>query len=194
MRQSSESIAGQIKYFDVIPFGLSEVSCREMERHWLRGEYAPSFLVESDSQSDAWRAQYIRTFLEQDLRAMGVDVSPAKMRRLWMMLCHFYGQILNTSEIAKSLDISDSTAKKYIDILCHTFMLRRLNPWFENFAKRQVNLPKIYFRDSGLLHHLLGIKTREQVLVHPALGRSWEGYILEQFIRKRSVVNEECHF
>jgi len=194
LRQTSESLAGRIKYVDVMPISVSELGIADMDKHWLRGGYAPSLLSDSDSHSDDWRAQYIRTFLEQDLRVMGVDVPPIKMRRLWMMLCHFHGQILNTSEIAQSLDISDSTAKKYIDILCHTFMLRRLHPWFENIGKRQVKSPKIYFRDSGLLHHLLGIKTREQLLTNPVLGRSWEGYVLEQFVRKRGAVNEDCHF
>jgi predicted AAA+ superfamily ATPase len=138
--------------------------------------YPPAFLADSDD----WRAQYVRTFLEHDLRDLGIDVPAPTMHRLWMMLCHFHSQVLNTAEIARSLDVAQTTAKRYIDILCGAFMLRRLHLWFANVAKRQIRSTKIYFRDSGVLHHLLGIKTRADLLVHPALGRSWEGLVLEQ--------------
>jgi len=194
VQQSSESLAGRVKYIDVMPFGLNEVGRDALRKLWLRGGYPLSFLASGDVSSDDWRAQYVRTFLEQDLPALGIRVSPTMMRRLWMMLCHFHGQILNTSDIAKSLDISDTTAKKYIDILCSTFVLRRLEPWFENIGKRQVKSPKIYFRDSGLLHQLLGVKTETDLSLHPALGRSWEGFVLEQVVRQLGVRQEDAFF
>ena len=194
IQQSSESLAGRIKYIDIMPFGLNEVGVDSLRKLWLRGGYAPSFLAADDKVSDDWRAQYVRTFLEQDLPSLGISVSPTMMRRLWMMICHFHGQILNTSDIAQSLDISDTTAKRYIDILCSTFVLRRLHPWFENIGKRQVKSSKIYFRDSGLFHHLIGVRSETDLMVNPALGRSWEGFILEQLVRHQRVRQEDVFF
>ena len=184
IQQSSESLAGRIKYIDVMPFDLREVGLDAMSPLWLRGGYPPAFLADSESQSDDWRAQYVRTFLEQDMRMMGLDASSVIMRRLWMMLCHFHGQILNMAEIAQSLDISATTTKRYIDILEQTFMIRRLHPWFENVGKRQVKSPKVYFRDTGLLHALLGLRTERQILAYPRFGFSWEGFVIEQIIRR----------
>ncbi len=194
IRQSSESLAGRIAYIDVMPFGMTETGMEARDTLWLRGGYPPAFLADSDAASDAWRAQYVRTFLEHDLRDLGIDVPAVAMRRLWMMLCHFHGQVLNTAEIARSLDIAQTTAKRYIDILCGAFMVRRLHPWFVNVGKRQIKSTKIYFRDSGILHHLLGIATRADLLVHPALGRSWEGLVLEQWLRHRRVRPEDAYF
>lgn len=194
LRQSSESLAGRIKYIDVMPFGLDEVGLDAFRSLWLRGGYPRSFLAVDERVSDDWRAQYVRMFLEYDLGAMGLNAPPATMRRLWMMLCHFHGQILNTAEIAQSLDISATTAKRYIDVLCSTFMLRRLHPWYENIGKRQVKSAKIYFRDSGIFHYLLGIKSESDLLTNPALGRSWEGFVLEQLLRHQRVRAEDSFF
>ena len=191
---SSESLAGRIKFIDVLPFSLAEVGLGQINHLWLRGGFPLSFTADSDLTSEDWRGQYVRSFLEHDIRMLGIEASPVLMRRLWMMLCHFHGQILNTAELARSLDISDTTAKRYVDILCSTFMVRRLSPWFENVGKRQVKSPKIYIRDSGIFHHLAGITSYAQLQVHPSLGRSWEGFILEEFIRQKKIRSEDCYF
>ena len=192
LQQSSETLAGRIGYLELPPFSLAEAP--ELNKLWLRGGFPRSYLALSDAESYAWRQAYISTFMERDIPALGFNIPPALMRRLWMMLAHYHGNILNTSELANSLDISNNTVRKYIDILSGTFMIRALQPWFENISKRQVKSPKIYLRDSGLLHTLLNIPTFESLLVYPRLGASWEGFALEEIIKAYNLQTEECFF
>ncbi|MEX2437720.1 MAG: ATP-binding protein [Candidatus Babeliales bacterium] len=192
LQQSSETLAGRIGYIELCPFSLFEVS--NSDQLWLRGGFPRSYLAGDNADSFAWRKNYITTFLERDIPALGFNVPPARLRRFWLMLAHYHGQIFNASEIGRSLGVSDHTAKNYLDILSGALMIRILNPWFENVKKRQIKRPKIYFRDSGILHSLIGIKNRNELYVHPRLGASWEGFALEEVIRVYSATVEECYF
>lgn len=178
IQQSSETLAGRIAYIELPPFQLSEVN--DMHKHWILGGFPRSFLALSPSQSEKWRINYIKNFLERDLSMMGIQIVPSNMRRLWNMLAHYHGQIANVSELARSLDMTDKTIKRYMDILEGCFMIRQLKPWHENISKRQVKRPKLYIRDSGILHVLLG--AANNILMHPKCGASWEGYALENLI------------
>jgi predicted AAA+ superfamily ATPase len=179
IQQSSETLAGRITYIELPPFLLSEVD--DMQTHWMLGGFPKSFLASSLHQSEKWRMNYIKTFLERDLSMMGIQTVPTNMRRLWSMLAHYHGQIANISELSRSLDMNDKTIKRYMDILEGCFMIRQLKPWHENLSKRQVKRSKLYIRDSGLLHTLLGV-TPAQIQRHPKCGASWEGYALENII------------
>lgn len=179
IQQSSETLAGRIAYIQLPPF-----QCREIEdihKHWIRGGFPKSFLAISPLQSEKWRINYIKNFLERDLSMMGLEILPSNMRRLWGMLSHYHGQIANVSELVRSLGITDKTVKRYIDILEGCFMIRQLKPWFENLSKKQIKRPKVYIRDSGILHTLLGV-SEQTILSHPKCGASWEGYALENII------------
>lgn len=179
IQQSSETLAGRISYIELPPFQLSEVD--DMQTHWIRGGFPRSFLAPSTLQSEKWRINYIKTFLERDLSMMGIETVPSNMRRLWSMLAHYHGQIANLSELSRSLDMTDKTIRRYMDILESCFMIRQIKPWFENIAKRQVKRPKLYIRDSGILHTLLGLSSNN-IQRHPKCGASWEGYALENII------------
>jgi len=190
--QSSETLAGRIGYLELYPFSIAETN--DLATVWLRGGFPRSYNASSAEDSMAWRIAYIKTFLEQDIPALGFNVPAAQMHRLWLMLTHYHGQMANLSDLSRSLDSSDYLIRKYLDILSGTFMIRTLQPWFENIGKRQVKAPKIYFRDSGILHTMLGTTTHEQLMAHPRLGASWEGFALEEVIRKYHVPAEECFF
>lgn len=192
--QSSESLAGRLTYLELTPFSLEEVGPSREEVHWMRGGFPRSFLSKTDAQSVDWRESYIRTFLERDLPALGIRVPPLQLRRFWMMIAHYHGQIVNFSDLGRSLNINDTTARSYLDILTGTFMIRELSPWFENIGKRQVKRPKIYFRDSGIYHTLIGVRDRAELDVNPKLGASWEGYAMEETIRATGARPEECFF
>lgn len=192
IRQSSETLAGRISYLELMPFSLEET--QEIELLWLRGGFPLSFLASTEEKSFLWRQSYISTFLERDIPNLGFQIPSSQMRRFWMMLVHYHGQILNASELSKSLGISHHMVRKYLDLLNGTFMVRILSPWFENLKKRQVKSPKIYFRDSGILHALLGIQTRKELHLYPKLGSFWEGFALEEVIRQFSASMEECYF
>ncbi len=192
IHQSSETLAGRIGYIELYPFSLFEVS--NSEKLWIRGGFPRSYLAESAELSYAWRQNYVSTFLERDIPALGFSIPPAQMRRFWMMLAHYHGQIMNASEIARSLGISDHTVRRYLDILSGTFMIRLLSPWYENLHKRQVKKSKIYFRDSGILNVLQGIVTDEQFNHNPRLGAFWEGFALEEVIRYLKMNPEEVFF
>lgn len=194
IRQSSESLAGRIQYIELTPFQLGEVGVDHLRTLWLRGGYPQSFLARDGAASVVWRDAYIRSFVEQDLRGLGVAIDPPVMRRFWMMLAHYHGQIFNASEIGGSLQLSDVTAKRYLDILSGTFMIRQLSPWYENIGKRQIKRPKIYFRDSGIFHRLLLFDRDETILNHPKLGASWEGFVIEEVIRASDVPAEQVFF
>jgi len=179
IQQSSESLAGRITYIELPPFQLSEIN--DMHTHWMRGGFPKSFLAPSMIQSDKWRVNYIKTFLERDLSMMGIQTVPNNMRRLWSMLAHYHAQIANLSDLSRSLDMTDKTIKRYMDILEGCFMIYQLKPWFENISKRQIKRSKLYIRDSGIFHTLLGA-SGDNILKHPKCGASWEGYALENII------------
>lgn len=192
LHQSSESLAGRILYQEVTPFSLEETS--DWRRLWQRGGFPRSFLAKTDQESLVWRQNYVRTFLEQDVPNLGFKLPPAQLRRFWMMLTHYHGQIFNGHAIGQSLDLSGQTMKRYLDILSDTLMIRILNPMHSNIAKRQVKSPKVYFRDSGLLHYLAHIGTIEQFFTSPLLGASFEGFALEEIIRHFKVDPADCSF
>ncbi|MEI6239872.1 MAG: ATP-binding protein [Planctomycetia bacterium] len=182
--RSAESLAGRIEYVDLHGFDLTETGPGTHERLWLRGGFPRSYLAASDEASVAWREGFVRTFLERDLPQFGIRVGAAAMRRFWTMLAHVHGQLWNASELGRAMGLSDKTVRTYLDELSQTFMVRQLQPWFENIGKRQVKSPKIYLRDSGILHHLLGLETEAQLHAHPKVGSSWEGFALEQVLRQ----------
>ncbi len=192
IKQSSETLAGRISYIEMTPFQLNEVE--EEQKLWIRGGFPKAFLSSNIEISFDRRKNFIRDFLEKDVPSLGFQSSPQLIRRFWNMLAHYHGQIFNASEIGGSLNISYKTVQHYLDILEGTFMIRRLNPWHENILKRQVKSPKTYFRDSGLLHTFLGIKSLEELQGHPKLGASWEGFALEEIIRTMKVDPEDCYF
>jgi len=182
IRNASESLAGRVEFVELTGFDLSEIEIPSSDQLWLRGGFPRSFLAASEVDSLAWRDGFIRTFLERDIPQLGINIPAAAMRRFWTMLAHTHGQIWNASSLGRSLGLNDKTVRSYLDILSGTFMVRQLQPWHVNLKKRQVKAPKIYLRDSGLLHALLGVESRHQLLGHPALGSSWEGFALEQVL------------
>lgn len=194
IRQSSETLAGRVGYIELTPFNLSEVSSEKMQRLWIQGGFPPAFLADDPKSSQQWRKDYIMTFLERDIPALGIQIAPQSLRRFWMMLTHYHGQTINFSELGRSFGAADNTIRRYLELLQGTFMVRTLAPWHENISKRQVKAPKLYFRDSGILHTLLGIERQEQLYSHPKLGGSWEGFALEEVIRAHQATTEECYF
>lgn len=192
LKQSSETLAGRIAYLELTPFSINEVD--ETFKLWQRGGFPLSYLAESEPDSILWRKHYIRTFLEQDLPQLGIQIPAAMLRRFWTMLAHYHGNIFNASELGRSLALSDVTVRRYLDILTDTFMIRQLHPWFENLNKRQIKSPKVIFRDSGILHTLLGIDNHHELTAHPKLGASWEGFAIEQTIRLQGADPQDCYF
>ena len=178
----SESLAGRVGSIDLSGFDLGEVGVEHSARCWLRGGFPRSFLANDDSTSIAWRDDFIRTFLERDIPQLGISVPAETLRRFWTMIAHYHGQVWNAAQLARSLGTSENTARRYLDILAGAYMIRILPPWFENIRKRQVKAPKIYIRDSGILHALLQLRTLTDLQSHPKLGPSWEGFALEQVI------------
>lgn len=183
VRDVSESLAGRVALVPMSGFDLSEVGANRLRRLWWRGGFPRSFLAASDADSRQWREDFILTFLERDLRRFGVQVAPTVLRRFWNMAAHYHGQIWNASEIGRSLGEAHTTVKHHLHILCGAFVMRQLPPWFENVGKRQVKSPKVYLRESGLLHTLLGISSFAALEAHPKLGASWEGFALEEVLR-----------
>jgi len=181
LRQASESLAGRVEIIEMGGFGLGEVE--KLEELWIRGGFPRSFLASSTADSVAWRQNFVRTFLERDLAGLGFGLPPAQMLRFWTMVAHYHAQTWNATETASSLGVAPNTARRYLDILEQTFMIRQLQPWFSNTGKRLVKKPKIYFRDSGIFHSLLGIPDRKALISHPKLGASWEGFALEETLR-----------
>ena len=179
LQQSSETLAGRLESITLSGFNLSEVGPAQMSRHWLRGGYPRAFLAKSNADSLVWRQQFIQTFIERDLPQLGVNIAASAMLRFWTMAAHYHGNLWSAADPARSLGISEPTVRRYLDTLAGLFMLRQLQPWHENLSKRQVKAPKVYVRDSGLLHQLLGIRTDHDLLSHPKSGASWEGYALE---------------
>ncbi len=178
----SESLAGRVGFVDLGGFELMEVGARHMRTLWLRGGFPRSYLARDHSLSLRWRRDFVRTFLERDVPQLGIRIPAESLRRFWMMLAHYHAQVWNGAELARSLGVTEHTVRRYLDVLAGTYLVRQLPPWFENISKRQYKSPKVYVRDSGLLHALLGLTTWEELTAHPKLGASWEGFALEQVI------------
>ena len=183
MKGVSESLAGRVAFVDIGGFALGELGEASQSRLWLRGGFPRSFLAEDDAASFVWREDFIRTFLERDIRMFGINVPPDTLRRLWTMVAHYHGQIWNISEVGRSLGEAHTTVRRHLDILTGALVVRQLSPWFENLGKRQVKSPKVYLRDSGLLHALAGLPTRRAMEESPRLGASWEGLVVEEIVR-----------
>ena len=193
LRQSSESLAGRIAYYDLPGLALREVGVEQADRLWVRGGFPKSFLLRSDRESMEWRHSFIRTFLERDLPALGVTVAADTMRRFWSMLAHYHAQLWNGSEIGRSFGVADTTVRSYLDKLSDALVVRQLKPWHENLGKRQVKAPKIYIRGSGLLHALLNLATKRDIDGHPKVGASWEGFVIDQIVQHLGVSAEETY-
>lgn len=182
MKKSSETLAGRVHFVEMSGFTLAETGLEKQTELWIRGGFPKSFLAPDETGSYKWREDFIQTFLQRDLPMLGVQVPPATLHRFWMMLAHYHGQIWNASEIGASLGVNYHTARRYLDSLSGAYVVRQLQPWFENLGKRVVKSPKIYIRDSGLLHGLLGIPDFVALQGHPKLGASWEGFVIEQIV------------
>ncbi len=163
-----------------------------MDRHWLRGGFPLAYIARRDADSFSWRRQFIQTFLERDLPQLGIEITSAALLRFWNMVAHYHGQIWSGAEFARALSVSEPTIRRYLDLMSDVFMLRQLQPWFENISKRQVKAPKVYVRDSGLLHALLSITNRRELESHPKVSASWEGYAVEEVIK--SFRPDEAYF
>lgn len=192
IKHSSESLAGRIYHLELPPFSFREKV--DLEKLWIRGGFPLSYLADTEEVSFQWREQYIKTFLERDIPALGIKIPPQSLRRFWMMLTHCHGNIFNASDLAQSLGSNHTSMRHYLDILTGTFMMRSLQPWYENISKRQVKSPKVYFRDSGILHTLTGLASKEAILHHPKLGASWEGFAMEQVILAMKAESQDCYF
>jgi hypothetical protein len=192
LRQGSETLAGRIAFVEMGGFASSEVGAGKWRKLWWRGGFPRSYLARNEKESLAWRENFIRTFLERDIREFGVQIPAPALRRFWMMLAHYHGQTWNASEIARSLGESHTTVKRHLDILTSALVIRQLQPWHVNLGKRQVKSPKVYIRDTGLLHTLLGVDSFRALEGHPKLGASWEGFVVEEVIRQ--VGERNAHF
>lgn len=192
LQQSSETLAGRIEIVTMGGFSLSEVGGAAQAQLWLRGGFPPSFLAQSDENSFVWRKNFVQTFLERDIPQFGITIPAMTLLRFWTMVGHYHGQIWNGAELARSLSLAEPTVRRYLDLLQGVFMLRQLQPWHANLQKRQVKSPKIYFRDTGLLHQLLGIRTERELVYHPKSGASWEGYAIEETIK--TIHPDEVYF
>lgn len=191
-RQTSESLAGRLERVTIGGFSLAELRPEAEEPLWLRGGFPLSYLAANEADSAAWRKEFIQTLLERDFPQWGVRVPAVALQRFWTMVAHYHGQTWNAAEPARALDVSESTARRHLDLLTDAFMIRQLRPYHANLRKRQVKSPKIYVRDSGLLHQLLGIASLKELLTHPKIGASWEGFVIEQILK--SEPHDEAFF
>ena len=192
LRQSSESLAGRLETVTMSGFSLAEVGAEAQAQHWLRGGFPLAFLASSDEASAVWRKSFVQAFLERDLPQFGITIPAQTLLRFWTMLAHYHGQVWNAAELGRSLGVSQPTVNRYLDTLAGFFMVRQLQPWHANLGKRQIKACKVYFRDSGILHHLLGIRSQHDLLLHPKLGASWEGYAVEETLE--AVAPDEAYF
>jgi uncharacterized protein len=183
LRQSSESLAGRLETVSLEGFRLSDLGAAAQSRHWLRGGFPLAYTARTEADSLTWRRQFVQTFLERDLPQLGIRIPAVVLRRFWNMVAHYHGQIWNAAELARALAVNESTVRRYLDLMTGVFMVRQLPPWFENLGKRQVKAPKIYIRDSGLLHTLLGVTSQHDLEHHPKVGASWEGYAVEEVLK-----------
>ncbi|MBC9889824.1 MAG: DUF4143 domain-containing protein, partial [Opitutae bacterium] len=192
LRQSSESLAGRVEHIQLSGFSLQELGEEEEDILWRRGGFPLSYLARSETDSMAWRKAFTQTLLERDLPLWGVRVPAIVLHRFWMILAHYHGQTWNAAEPARALGVSQTATRHYLDLLTDSFMIRQLQPWHANLKKRQVKARKIYIRDSGILHYLLGIDTQKSLLSHPKLGVSWEGFAIEQTLAVKP--HDEAYF
>lgn len=192
LRQTSESLAGRTERIEVGGFNVEELGSAAVHRAWRRGGFPRSYLARSERDSVAWRENFVQTLLERDFPQWGVRVPAVALRRFWTMLAHYHGETWNAAEPARSLGVTEPTTRRYLDLLTDAFMIRQLQPWHANIRKRQVKAPKIYVRDSGLLHQLLGIETQKQLMTHPKMGASWEGFVIEQVLATQT--HDEAFF
>ncbi len=192
LRQSSESLAGRIERVPMSGLSLAEAGLAAQSRHWLRGGFPLSFLAEDEESSFRWRQDFVQTFLERDVPQLGIAASALTLHRFWSMVAHYHGQIWNAAEPARSLGVGETSVRRYLDLLADLFMVRQLPAWHANLKKRQVKAPKVYFHDTGLLHHLLGISNEGELERHPKCGASWEGYVVEEVLR--SVEPDAAYF
>lgn len=192
LRQSAESLAGRIEYIDLTGFQVAEVGAAQMQQLWVRGGFPRSFLADTDADSMAWRKAFVRTFIERDLPQFRAELGVPALHRFLAMLAHCHGQILNVAGLATALGVAQATVRRYLDLLEQLFLIRQLRPWHENLRKRQVKRPKFYFRDAGLYHHLIGVGTMGALRMHPCIGASWEGFVLEKVIAE--ALPDEVYF
>ena len=190
LRQTSESLAGRVAFHQLDGFDLTEVD--DPERLWLRGGFPRSYLAASEAASRRWRDGFIQTLLARDLPDLGSTVPRTTLRRFWTMLAHWHGQTWNGAEFGRAFGVSHTTVRRYLDLLTSVFVVRQLQPWFENIRKRQVRSPKVYIADSGILHALLGLTNRTDVVSHPKVGASWEGFVIEQIVHLLRAPPEQC--
>jgi predicted AAA+ superfamily ATPase len=192
LRQSSESLAGRIERVTIGGFSLAELGPEAQQMLWARGGFPRSYLALTEDESVAWRKNFVQTLLERDLLQWGVRVPSVALRRFWTMLAHYHGQTWNAAEPARALGVSESTTRRHLDLLTDALMIRQLQPFHANLRKRQVKSPKIYVRDTGLLHHLLGLESMKGLFTHPKVGASWEGFVIEQLVMNE--VHDEAYF
>ena len=192
LRQSAESLAGRIEYVELTGLQVTEVGAGRMPRLWVRGGFPRSFLADTDADGAAWRRAFLRAFVERDLPQFGAELGAPALHRFLAMLAHCHGQILNVAELATALNLAQATVRRYLDLLEQLFLIRLLRPWHANLRKRQVKRPKLYFRDSGLYHQLLGVGTMDALQTHPRIGASWEGFVLEKVVAESSP--DEAYF
>jgi len=192
LQQSSESLTGRIHYREITPFNFTET--KEWKTLWFRGGFPRSYLSNSDQESLEWREDYVRTLLEQDVPNLGFKIPAVHLRRFWMMLANFHGQIFNANEIATSLNLSAQSIKRYLDLLQDMLMVRILQPWYANIGKRQIKSPKTYIRDSGIFHYLTHITNQDEFFLSPKRGASFEGFAIEEIIRTLKANAEDCFY
>lgn len=194
LRQGSESLAGRVIFHELEGFSLEETGAAHWEKLWLRGGFPESYLTNPEPASFEWRSAFINTFLERDLPQLGIAIRSATLRRFWTMLAHYHGQKWNASDFARSFGVADTTVRHYLDILTSSLVVRQLLPWHENIGKRQVKAPKIYIKDSGLLHALLNLRSLKDLEGHPKVGASWEGFVIGQVVKRLGASPHECHY
>lgn len=194
LKQSSESLAGRIVYHHLGGFALRDVNAASLNRLWIRGGFPLSFLAPTEAASFKWRRAFLQTYVERDLPQLGIRLASQTLRRFWMMLAHYHGQTWNASEFARSFGVSDMTVRRYLDALTSALVVRQLQPWHANTGKRQVKAPKVYVVDSGLLHGLLNVPSQRDLEVHPKLGASWEGFLIDQIVTHLRAEPDEAFF
>ncbi len=194
IRQTSESLAGRISFYELDGFSLYELGYEKLLKLWVRGSFPRSFLARTEQASFRWRQDFVTTFLERDIPQLGIEIPSNTLRRFWTMLAHYHGQLLQYSELARSLGVSDMTIRRYLDILEGTYMVQVIRPWSENIGKRVVKQPKIYLSDSGILHTMMDINSIKELQSHPKIGASWEGFVLQQIGRLLRRKNRRVYF
>ena len=194
LKQSSESLAGRISYYSLNGFAVDEIDSKDELKLWIRGGFPRSYLASSEKESFAWRKDFIRTFLERDIPQLGFHIPAITLHRFWNMLAHYHGQIWNGSELGRAFGMSHASVKRYVDLLTDALVVWQLKPWYQNMSKRQVKAPKVYIRDSGILHGLLGIESFLALEKHPKIGASWEGFVLSELLNQLKVEPSEAYF